>query len=45
MSTLENETKHFKSNNYEGEYQNGWYHGQGEYTFADGIKYIGRIVV
>ena len=27
---------------YEGEWKNGIYHGQGIYTFSDGIKWIGE---
>ena len=27
---------------YEGEYKDGKYHGQGTFTFPDGIKFVGE---
>jgi hypothetical protein len=31
-----------KGDVYEGEFQNGWFYGQGKYTYANGEKYVGE---
>lgn len=32
----------WSKSNYEGEYQDGWYHGEGIFEYPSGVKYRGQ---